>query len=57
MVRCLTPIFDNRGGQFYWWKKPAYQGKTTDKLYHIKLYRVHLIMSGIQTRNVSDDMH
>ena len=53
---CLTPLSTTfnlyRGGQFYWWWKPAYPEKTTDKLYRVMLYPVHLVMNGARTHNL-----
>ena len=46
---CFNATFNNISVfvavSFYWWRE---QEKTTDKLYHIILYRVHLNLAGFE---------
>jgi len=60
----LSTIFKlYRSSHFYWGKKPEQPEKTTGlpqvthKRYHITLYRVLVVKSGIRTNNFSGDMH
>jgi hypothetical protein len=59
-VRCLTPlskIFQLLFllGKLEYPEKFTDLSQVTDKLYHIIFYRVHLVMNGVQTHNLSGD--
>jgi len=38
-------------------KETTNLSQVNDKIYHIMLYQVHLAMNGVQTDNISGDMH
>jgi hypothetical protein len=42
-----TIFYLYRGGQFYWWSKPEYKEKITDKLFHINVASSTPLLSGI----------
>jgi len=55
----INSVHDH-GYQFYWWRKPKYLVKTIDipevthwQLYHLGLYRVHLIITGSDSYIIS----
>jgi hypothetical protein len=62
---CLIPLSTTyqlyRGSQFYWWGKSGYQEKSATchksltNNYHIMLYQVHLVMSGIRMHKITGD--
>ena len=62
-LRCLTPL--STIFQLYRLsvllveetRVPIENHQTTDKLYHIKLYQVHLSMSGIRPHNFNGDRY
>ena len=62
-VMVLNATFNNLSAILHWWRKQEYSETTIDlpqvidKLYHIKLYRIHLTMSGIRTHNFSGERH
>ena len=55
MLTPLSTIFQlHRGSQFYWWRKPERPEKITelsqvnDNIYHIMLYRIHIVLVGFE---------
>ena len=58
---CLTPLSIISWGSFLLMEETEVPGENhrtvNDNLYHVMLYRVHLVMCGIRTHNISGDMH